>query len=116
MRGSEQVKLKRRLESLQKLEADGNEGAAGEARLLAAWLDDEAITSRKREDDRCKVLVGALVGTLMASGRAVVLQDHRSLLSALDKFLTRPAERLAVLGRDGSGSESFRRVFSHVPS
>ena len=114
MRGGEQVKLKRRLESLQKSGAAGNEGAAGEARLLAAWLDDEAITSRKRQDDRCKVLVGALVGTLMTSGRSVVLQNHRSLLDALDEFLSRPAERLAVLGTNGSGSEAFHRVFTHA--
>jgi len=111
MRG-EQVKLRQRLESLQRAAVGGNEAAAGEARLLTAWLDDEAITSRKRQDDRCKLLVGALVGTLMASGRAVVLQDPRTLLDALDKFLSRPAERLAVLGADGSGSEAFHRVFA----
>lgn len=109
MRG-DQVRLRKRLESLQRAAAGGNEGAAGEARLLAVWLDDEATTTRKRQDDRCKVLVGALVGNLMASGRPVVLHDRRTLLDAMDAFLSRPAERLAVLGPDGNGSEAFNRV------
>ena len=110
MRGGEQVKLKRRLESLQKSGAAGNEGAAGEARLLAAWLEDEATITQKRADDRCKVIVGALVGTALLSGRSVVLSDQRTLLDALNAFLVRPAEREAVLGSDGNGSEAFRRV------
>lgn len=49
MRG-EKIKLRRRLESLQR-------AAAGEARLLECCLDDEEAIRRKREDDRCKVLV-----------------------------------------------------------
>ena len=106
----EQVRLKRRLESLQKAAASGNEGAAGEARLLAAWLDDDEATRRKRADDRCKILAGALMGQWLASGRPVVLHDQRALLDALDAFLTRPGEREAVLG-DGTGSEAFRRVY-----
>lgn len=109
MRG-EQIKLNRRLESLQKAGAAGDEGAVGEARLLADWLDDEAAIIRKREDDRCKILVGALVGTAMLSGRSSTLSDPRTLLDALDAFLVRPAERKAVLG-DGRGSEAFRRVY-----
>lgn len=107
----EQIKLKRRLESLQKAATAGNAGAAGEARLLAAWLHDEAATTQKRQDDRCKVIVGALVGTELASGRSVVLSDQRALLDALDSFLVRPAEREAILGGDGTGSDAFRRVF-----
>ena len=111
MRGGEQIKLKRRLESLQKSGSAGNKGAAGEARLLAAWLEDEATITQKRADDRCKVIVGALVGTALLSGRSVVLSDQRTLLDALDAFLVRPAEREAVLGLDGNGSEAFSRVY-----
>lgn len=114
MRG-EQVRLKRRLESLQKAAAAGNEGAEGEARLLTAWLDDDAAITRKRADDRCKLLVGALMGVAMLSGRSVVPTDRRALLEALDAFLVRPAEREAVLGADGTGSEAFRRVFGPPP-
>ena len=109
MRG-EQIKLNRRLESLQKAGAAGDEGAVGEARLLADWLDNEAAITRKREDDRCKILVGALVSTALLSGRSFTLSDPRTLLDALDAFLVRPAERKAVLG-DGRGSEAFRRVY-----
>ena len=112
MRG-EHIKLNRRLESLQKAGAAGDEGAAGEARLLADWLDDEAAITRKREDDRCKILVGALVGTALISGRSVVLSDPRALIDALDAFLVRPAEREAILGVDGTGSQAFRRVFGN---
>lgn len=109
--GNDQVKLRKRLESLKRAAAAGNEGAAGEARLLSIWLEDEAATNRKRQDDRCKVLVGALVGNLMASGRPVVLSDKRTLLNALDTFLSRPNERIALLGPDGNGSEAFHRVY-----
>lgn len=110
MRG-EQHKLKRRLESLQKAAAAGNGGAAGEARLLAAWLDDQEATVRKRQNDRCKVLVGAFVGASLSVGRSVILSDQRGLLNALSTFLVRPAEREAVLGEYGNGSEAFHRVF-----
>ncbi len=113
MRG-EQVKLRRRLESLQRAAAAGNAGAAGEARLLESWLDDEEAIRRKRQDDRCKVLVGALVGQWLSTGRPVLLHDQLALLDALDKFLVRPAERDAVLGEDGAGSGAFHRVFSPV--
>lgn len=107
----EQIKLRRRLQSLQKAAAAGNIGAAGEANLLAAWLDDEERISKKRQDDRCKVLVGALVGSQMSSGRKVLLDDHLALLRALDAFLERSGEREAVLGTHGAGSEAFHRVF-----
>lgn len=113
MRGErgEQVKLRRRLESLQREAAGGNVGAAGEARLLESWLDDEEAIRHKRQDDRCKVLVGALVGQWMSTGRSVLLHDQNALLAALNVFLIRPAERDAVLGEDGTGSEAFQRVY-----
>jgi hypothetical protein len=110
MRGG-QVRLKRRLESLNKLAAEGNAGAAGEARLLSSWLNNEDIIAKKKQDDRCKVIVGALVGNMLKSGRSVFLLDKDSLLQELGKFLVRTTEREAILGSDGTGSEAFHRVF-----
>ena len=110
MRGGKNVRLRRRLQALQRAAEAGDRGAAGEARLLAAWLDDEAASSAKRADDRCKVLVGAYVASELAAGRRVALDDAGALLVALDGWLVRPAERLAVLGWDRQGSEAFRRV------
>jgi len=109
MRGSENVRLRRRLESLQQAADGGNKGAAGEARLLAAWLDDEDASRRKRQDDRVKVLVGAWVAGQLSAGRSVVLGSPKTLLEALSGFLVRPGEREAVLG-NGGGSEAFWRV------
>lgn len=65
----------------------------------------------KKEEDRIKVLVGA----------AVLHQQTRkpenlpALLALLDGFLARPAERLAVLGEDGEGSEAFHRLTAPTP-
>lgn len=114
MRGGQNVRLRRRLESLQRAAEAGNRQAEGEARLLTAWLDDEAASSAKRADDRCKVLIGAYVAGELAAGRSVALGDAGALLAALDAWLVRPAERLAVLG-DGHGSEAFRRVLRLNP-
>ncbi len=94
------AKLRRRLAQLESAAEAGNSGAAGEARLLRAYLDDEARVAEKRADDRCKVLIGAFVASELAARRRV----------ALDGWLVRPAERLALLGPDGQGSEAFRRV------
>lgn len=58
----------------------------------------------KKTDDRVKVLVGAAV--LHAQSQHPVA----GLLPMLDNFLTRPVERLAVLGEDGTGSEAFKRL------
>jgi hypothetical protein len=113
MRG-EQIKLKRRLESLQKAASGGDSGAEGEARLLAAWLSDDQAIARKRQDDRCKVIVGALVGASLTAGRKIVLNNKNELLNALNNFLLRPAEREAILGFDGRGSEAFHRVFGSL--
>lgn len=63
----------------------------------------------KKADDRVKVLVGAAV----LNQQAHLPTDKRAdLLSLLDGFLTRPAERLAVLGEDSKGSEAFKRLVS----
>lgn len=109
MRGGENVRLRRRLESLQRAAEGGNQGAAGEARLLATWLDDEEVTGRKRQDDRIKILIGAWIGTELSAGRSVALGGPTALLEALSGFLVRPGEREAVLGA-GRGSEAFWRV------
>lgn len=110
MRGGQNVRLRRRLEALQRAAAGGDRAAEGQARLLAAWLDDEAATTAKRQDDRVKVLTGAWVAAELAAGRPVALDDPSALLAALSAWLVRPGERDAVLGADGQGSEAFRRV------
>lgn len=110
MRGGQNVRLRRRLEALQRAAANGDRAAEGQARLLAAWLDDEAATAAKRQDDRVKVLTGAWVAAELAAGRAVALDDPSALLASLEAWLVRPGERDAVLGPDGQGSEAFRRV------
>lgn len=111
MQGGGNVRLRRRLESLQRASQGGNEGAAGEARLLADWLDDEEATRRKRQDDRVKVLVGAWIGTELSAGRSVALGGPTALLEALKGFLTREGECEAVLGA-GEGSAAFWRVMA----
>lgn len=110
MRGGQNARLRQRLRALQRAAEAGDRGAAGEARLLADWLDDQAATAAKRADDRVKVLAGAYVASELAAGRQVALGDAGALLVALDRWLVRPAERLAVLGSDGTGSPALRRV------
>lgn len=110
MRGGQNVRLRRRLEALQRAAANGDRAAEGQARLLADWLDDETATAAKRQDDRVKVLTGAWVAAELAAGRPVALDDPSALLAALSAWLVRPGERDAVLGADGQGSEAFRRV------
>lgn len=58
----------------------------------------------KKADDRVKVLIGAAI--LDAHSR----QPVPGLLDLMDRFLTRPTERLAVLGEDKTGSEAFKRL------
>jgi hypothetical protein len=62
----------------------------------------------KKADDRVKVLVGAAV----LHQQTQSTDKRAALLTLLDGFLTRPAERLAVLGEDGQGSEAFKRLVS----
>ena len=56
----------------------------------------------KKAQDRVKVLVGAAV--LQST------EKRAALLALLDGFLTRPSERLAVLGEDGQGSDAFKQL------
>lgn len=104
------AKLRRRLQQLERAAETGSAGAAGEARLLRAYLNDEARAAEKKADDRVKVLVGAFVAAELAAGRPVALGDAAELRAALGGWLVRPAERLAVLGPDGTGSDALRRV------
>ncbi|MQT44260.1 hypothetical protein GHO45_25440 [Pseudomonas sp. FSL R10-0765] len=62
--------------------------------------------SVKKAEDRIKVLVGAAV----LNQHMQTPSKHGELLAVMDSFLTRPAERLAVLGEDGKGSEAFKRL------
>lgn len=83
-------------------------------RLQDALVRAEAAAevSQKREDDRVKVLLGAAVGHALASGRSVTWTNASDALIELDRFLVRPAERLAVLGENGKGSNAFWRILN----
>lgn len=63
--------------------------------------------SQKREDDRVKVLVGAmLLDQIKQQGG----QGGEQLLARMGQFLARPTERAAILGEDCKGSAAFRRL------
>lgn len=86
-------------------------GQAGRARRLREWIDAEEKKTTKREDDRVKVLVGAAVLNSIQQGHPPDLSGGRAaVLALMDDFLSRPAERLAVLGEDGKGSAALRRL------
>jgi len=74
------------------------------ARIQQAEARQKA--NSKKAEDRIKVLVGAAV----LHQQTQSTEKHAALLALLDGFLTRPAERLAVLGEDGKGSEDFKRL------
>ena len=62
----------------------------------------------KKEEDRVKILVGAAV----LNQQTQHTDKHAALLTLLDNFLTRPAERVAVLGEDGQGSDVLKKMMS----
>ena len=107
---SKNVRLRIELDQLERAAEKGNKMAAGRARLLESWIDAEDSKSAKKADDRCKVIIGAYVASELKAGQLVVLTDTNSLLRELDKWLTRPNERAAILGNDGKGSPAFIRV------
>ena len=111
MPGSKNVALHRRLVTLTKKAAEGDEAAMGKAQLLERHLELELQTSSKKEDDRVKVLSGAWLATEVSSGRAEAL----AVLAGLDRFLTRSNEREAILGAEGEGFSAFWRVFGTKP-
>lgn len=104
------VVLEKRLRGLQRRAAKGDRAAAGQAQLLEQHLKLKAAGISKREDDRVKVLVGAAVLNSIQHGHPLDLRNRAAMLALMDDFLSRPAERLAVLGEDGRGSDALRRL------
>ena len=105
------VVLEKRVKGLQRRAAGGDVAAAGQAQLLEQHLSLKAAGVSKREDDRVKVLVGAAVLHSTQQGHPPDLSGGRAaVLALMDNFLTRPQERLAVLGEDGRGSDALRRL------
>ena len=105
------VVLEKRLRGLQRRAAGGDVAAAGQAQLLEQHLRLKAAGVSKKEDDRVKVLVGAAVLHSTQQGHPPDLSGGRAaVLALMDDFLSRPAERLAVLGEDGRGSDALRRL------
>lgn len=76
------------------------------ARIQQAEARQKA--SIKKTEDRIKILVGAAV--LNHHGHNP--DSHHQLLAMMDAFLSRPTERAVVLGEDGKGSESFKRLIA----
>lgn len=106
MRGGQNVRLRRRLEALQRAAEAGDRGAAGEARLLAAWLDDEAASNAKRADDHAKIIGGVWLAREVEAGRI----DPHDLLRDLGELL-QGSHRERIVGEDGNGSPAFWRVY-----
>lgn len=104
------VVLEKRLRALQRRAAGGDRAAEGQALSLEQHLSLKAAGVSKREDDRVKVLVGAAVLFSLKQGHPLDLRDRAAVLALMDDFLQRPAERLAVLGEDGRGSEALHRL------
>jgi len=103
------VVLEKRLRGLLRRAAGGDEAAAGQAQLLEQHLTLKSAGVSKKEDDRVKVLVGAAVLNSIQRGHPLDLKNRAAVLALMDDFLSRPAERLAVLGEDGRGSAAFHR-------
>lgn len=103
------VVLEKRLRGLKRRAARGDVAAAGQAQLLEQHLSLKAAGVSKREDDRVKVLVGAAVLNSIQRGHPPDLKNRAAVLALMDDFLSRPAERLAVIGEDGRGSAAFQR-------
>lgn len=105
------VVLEKRLRGLKRRAAGGDVAAGGQAQLLEQHLKLKAAGVSKKEDDRVKVLVGAAVLHSTQQGHPPDLSGGRAaVLALMDDFLSRPAERLAVLGEDGRGSDALRRL------
>ena len=69
-------------------------------------------TSQKREDDRVKVLVGAM---LLDQIKQQEGKGSEQLLARMSEFLSRPNELKAVIGDDKRGSAAFRRLTGLPP-
>lgn len=112
---SQNTRLHRKLETLQRRSKTGDQAATGQAELLERYLAGIAEGDSKRADDRVKVLVGAAVLDLLATGRPVALQERVDLLALMERWLVRPGERQAVLGADLRGSAALRRTLRLPP-
>ena len=108
MPNSENTRLHRKLQTLQRRSKTGDQAATGQAELLDRYLTSLAQIDSKRADDRVKVLTGAAVLELLRTGQSVNLPDQQALLDLMGQFLIRPSDREAVLGA-GSGSEALHR-------
>jgi hypothetical protein len=67
-------------------------------------------TDQKKADDRVKVLVGAALLDQLKQTGSIPSGGVNSLLALMDAFLSRPAERAAVLGEDNRGSAALHRL------
>lgn len=65
-----------------------------------------ARASEKKAEDRIKVLVGAAVLAEVRSGG----MSEAQVRAIMREFLARESEVLAVLGEDGTGSETYKRL------
>lgn len=106
MRGGQNVRLRRRLEALQRAAEAGNQQAAGEAQLLADWLADADAISTKRADDHAKIIGGVWLVQQIKAGRI----DPHDLLRELSELL-QGSHRKKIVGEDGKGSPAFWRVY-----
>lgn len=106
MRGGQNVRLRRRLEALQRAAEAGNRQAEGEARLLATWLDDADAETAKRADDHAKIVGGVWLAREVEAGRI----DPHDLLRDLGELL-KGRHRERIVGKDGGGSPAFWRVY-----
>lgn len=64
----------------------------------------------KQQDDRVKILVGAAMLDHLKRKASLPGGELNDLLSLMNGFLSRPAERRAVLGDDQQGSEALHRL------
>lgn len=65
-----------------------------------------ARATEKKAEDRVKVLVGAAVLAEVRSGG----MSEAQVRAIMREFLARESEVLAVLGEDGAGSETYKRL------
>lgn len=63
----------------------------------------------KKLEDKTKVLVGAALLTYL-SREGAKDSDKAWLVKMLDGFLTRPKDRIDILGEDGQGSPTLLRL------
>ena len=67
-----------------------------------------ARATQKKAEDRIKILTGAMLLERVRNGQT----NPAELLADLRQFLERESERAAVLGEDGQGSETLRRLIT----